>query len=297
MNSSRIWLMVISMVVVQTASGQDFITRGATPDLHLLHTVAAKETWYSISKTYNLTPAEIALYNKQTVAAPLEIGQALKIPLTPVNFSQNENKGPGEVPVYHIVQDKEWMYRISMNHNKVPIERLEKWNSISRDQAKSGMKLLVGYLKTNGTGTATASKPISTETPGAPAGGAVASKEQPRRVQVKAQPSSQAGVSDMTGGYFKSQFEGSGRTHSGVSGIFKSTSGWNDGKFYALMNNITVGTIVKVNLPQTNKTIYAKVLGELPDMKESAGLALRISDAAARELGASTSKFSVDVAY
>ena len=83
----------------------------------------------------------------------------------------------------------------------------------------------------------------------------------------------------------------------GFSGIFKSTSGWNDGKYYALMNNVTVGTIVKVNYPSTNKFIYAKVLGELPDMKESAGLSLRISDAAAKELGAVNSKFNVEVRY
>ena len=63
------------------------------------------------------------------------------------------------------------------------------------------------------------------------------------------------------------------------------------------MNNIPVGTIVKVNFPSTNKTVYAKVLGQLPDMRESAGLAIRLSEAAASELGASNSKFSVDVAY
>lgn len=63
------------------------------------------------------------------------------------------------------------------------------------------------------------------------------------------------------------------------------------------MNNVMIGTIVKVNFPSTNKSIYAKVLGELPDMKESAGLSLRISDAAANELGAANNKFTVEVVY
>jgi hypothetical protein len=52
-----------------------------------------------------------------------------------------------------------------------------------------------------------------------------------------------------------------------------------------------------VNFPSTNKTVYAKVLGQLPDMRESAGLAIRLSEAAASELGASNGKFSVDVKY
>ena len=59
--------------------------------------------------------------------------------------------------------------------------------------------------------------------------------------------------------------------------------GWKDGKYYALMNNVPVGTIVKLSFSSTNKSIYAKVLGQLPEMKESVGLAIRISDAAASE--------------
>lgn len=63
------------------------------------------------------------------------------------------------------------------------------------------------------------------------------------------------------------------------------------------MNNVMVGTIIKVSFPSTSKVIYAKVLGQLPEMKESFGLTIRISDAAAAELGAGNSKFAVDVNY
>ena len=93
------------------------------------------------------------------------------------------------------------------------------------------------------------------------------------------------------------QYEASGKTVSGVAGVFKSASGWEDGKYYALMKDVPVGSIIKINFPSTNKEVYAKVLGELPDMKESAGLTLRISDAAAGQLGASGSRFSVSVVY
>ena len=83
----------------------------------------------------------------------------------------------------------------------------------------------------------------------------------------------------------------------GNAGIFKSGSGWEDGKYYALVNNIPVGTIIRVTFSSTSKSIYAKVLGQLPEMKESQGLSLRISDAAASELGAEIGKFYVQVAY
>ena len=125
------------------------IFKGVSPDLHLSHTVSTKDTWYSLGRMYNINPKEAAVYNGTTIDKPLSVGQQIKIPLTTVNFSQNGSKGADEVfvPLYHTVQPKEWMYRISVNHNKVPIESLEKWNNISRDNATAGTRLIVGYLK------------------------------------------------------------------------------------------------------------------------------------------------------
>lgn len=289
MNRNRTFLVALLILMVQAVSGQELISQGASPDLYVTHKVVAKETWFSLSRTYNLTPKEIATYNNQSLEKSLEVGSSLKIPLTAANFSQNDPTGSVDdlVPIYHVVQDREWMYRISVNHNKVPIEKLERWNNISRDQAKTGTKLIVGFL----TGAKAAPQTASTQ----PAH-KTATSTQP------AQPSTPNGGTSTSGpkepgGYFKSLYDENGKNQSAVSGIFKSTSGWNDGKYYALMNNVTVGTIVKVSFPSTNKTIFAKVLGELPDMRESAGLSLRISDAAAKELGAVASKFSVQVMY
>ena len=287
MNRNRTLLLAILVMLVQAVSGQELYTYGAAADLHVLHKVAAKETWYSLGKTYNLVPRDIAAFNKLSIDKPLEIGQQMKIPLTASNFSQEDPSGSVDelVPVYHIVQDKEWMYRISVNHNKVPIEKLERWNNITRDQAKAGTKLIVGFFNTK--------NPIEIAKVDTPS-----KQVQPAPAKPTATPSSISTASvPKDGGYFKTQYDENGKNRTGFSGIFKSTSGWNDGKYYALMNNVTIGTIVKVNYPSTNKHIYAKVLGELPDMKESAGLSLRISDAAAKELGAVNNKFNVEVKY
>jgi LysM repeat protein len=293
MNRNRTLLVAIMVVLVQTVTGQQLFTYGGAKDLHVVHKVAAKDTWYSISRTYNLTPKEIAAFNNLSIDKPLEVGQSVNVPLNSKNFSQSDPTGSVDdlVPIYHLVQEKEWMYRISVNHNKVPIEKLERWNNITRDQAKAGMKLIVGFLSKEGTAAAntTASAGSSSTTP-PPSTVKTQPTETPTTVPTVTVPAGE-------GGYFKSQYDENGKNQKGVAGVFKSTSGWKDGKYYALMNNVTVGTIVKVNYPSTNKWVYAKVLGELPDMKESAGLSMRISDAAARELGAVTNKFSVEVKY
>lgn len=309
----------------------DFIVQGTTPDLYLMHSVAAKETWYSIGRLFNLSPAELAPYNSVTLDKPLRIGQQVKIPLKSTNFSQNEEKGTDEtfVPVYHIIQEKEWLYRISVNHNKVPVEALEKWNNINKDQARAGLPLIVGYLKvksttelarTGGIKPPVVNIPVTREpeviakkTDDKQLDQPVKKETQSVRIEEVKQPAAdvkkdevipavskpevKAEPANFKGGYFRSQFEQNNREASGISGVFKSTSGWNDGKYYALMNGVPVGTIVKVNFPSTNKSIYAKVLGQLPQMRESSGLTIRISDAAAAELGAGNNKFTVDVQF
>jgi LysM repeat protein len=346
------------------AKAQVLKVQGTTPSLYLTHTVAAKETWYSIGRLYNVSPKEIAPLNNTTMDKPLAIGQTVKIPLATTNFTQDGTKAADElfVPVYHTVQDKEWLYRISQSNNKVPVANLEKWNNVTNDGVKPGMNLIVGYLKVKQGQSALAAKGLSKiiavtaapavvkteaakeevkkETPvvvtnpatapvTAPVKEATTTTEKPEEhkvvttppvttpaekpatTPVTTTPATTTTTTPVTttpatttpvntnykGGYFKTMYSDDGKATTGNAGIFKSTSGWKDGKYYALMNNVPVGTIVKVTFTSTQKTVYAKVLGQLPEMKESLGLTIRLSDAAASELGAENSKFYVDVKY
>ena len=96
-------------------------------------------------------------------------------------------------------------------------------------------------------------------------------------------------------GYFAAQFQKGKNELSGEASIFKTASGWLDKKYYILINSIDAGTIVKINY--NRKTVYAKVLGPLPDVKEDFGLILRMSNAAASVLGAPDTKFAVTINY
>jgi len=104
-------------------------------------------------------------------------------------------------------------------------------------------------------------------------------------------------------GYFKTSFDQqvkqqpTNKEQTVTSGIFKTASGWNDAKYYVLMNGVEPGTIVRITNPGNNKTIYAKLLGEMSD-KQSPGLSIRISNAAANALDISeTDRFTVKLNY
>jgi hypothetical protein len=349
MRSPVLVFLLLGLLSASAARSQsdELMIQGQTGNLYLVHSVAAKENWFSIGRMYNAAPKTITAFNHLTPAKPLDIGQQLQIPLTVQNFSQNGQKTAGEtlIPVYHVIQEKEWMYRISVNHNKVPIPSLEKWNHVDKDQVKAGMHLVVGFLKVK-TALSALAKPhetpaggevvLATPVPSIPApGNAVppppdavtetknvdkSAADKPavdkptdnkpiigKPAETKSTESkpiiSKPVVTTPTvplnfkGGFFRSDFTDAGRTATGMAGVFKSTSGWQDGKYYALMNNVPVGTIVKVMVAATSKSVYAKVLGQLPDMKESAGLTIRISNAAASELGAGDGKFNVETKF
>ncbi len=85
-------------------------------------------------------------------------------------------------------------------------------------------------------------------------------------------------------------------TKNGEAATFKSTSGWQDKKYYVLMNDVTPGTILKI-ASADNKIVYAKVLGSMPEMKENNGLLIRISNSAASYLGIIDPKFPVSISY
>ncbi len=334
-------LLLISFFFVQFAQSQSYelIVQGQTGTLYLEHTVVARENWYSIGRLYNLSPKELTAYNHLALTQALAIGQLLRIPLTATNFSQDGKKTPVEtlVPVMHVVREKEWMYRISVNHNKVPIPTLEKWIHISGAQLHPGLHLIVGYLKvktalsalalgggvpavaaagttstataeagaetasakTNAGTVAQATRKPADSTPVAPVGPVAPVVSKPAAAKVGDNSGSAAQFAPrFNGGAFKADFSEGGKAASGQAGIFKSSSGWQDGKYYALMNNVAVGTIVKVSDASAGKSVYVKVLGPLPDMKESAGLTIRLSNAAAAELGeGDAARFSVGINY
>ncbi len=341
-NMKRLLILTFLACLVQGilfAQHNPLVIQGTGGKFFLLHTVEAKENWYSLGRLYNLPPKDIAAFNKLEMSMALDIGQTLNIPLAAANFDQRKNQGAGEalIPVYHTVQEREWMFKLSSLYNDVPVTSLEKWNNIKRDQVKQGMPMIIGYLKvktdqsplgaeppaappllTAGSASKPAEKPIeaatdkpvtpnatSTTTPAAssanaatsaPATSAPAANTPATNVPSGTPKAGSYGSTHPGGGFFTAEYQPkANKSLTGQGGTFKSSSGWSDGKYYVLMNDIPKGTIVK--LFANGKTIYAKVLGDLPEMKESAGLLAWVSNAGSTELGSADGRFAIEISY
>lgn len=315
--------MLFVLVVRLAAQSSDLNVQSEEGKLFLNHTVAAKENLYSIGRLYNISPKEIAPVNGLTTSSGLEINQVIKIPLTAANFAQQGTAKADEafVPLYHTVLEKEGLFRIGQNFNKVSADNLKKWNGLSGESISSGQQLVVGFLRVKKELSAlavgginkiggmvntpppavakapAATTPLETQPP--------AVTKAPEAAPVVNTTSNQVKLEVEGAGFFKTVYQqqsrtsGTFRSEMGAGSVFKSTSGWQDAKYYALMNNIAPGTIVRITNSINNRTIFAKVLGELPPGKENDGLLIRISNAAAAELKISDKepKFAAEIAY
>jgi hypothetical protein len=111
-------------------------------------------------------------------------------------------------------------------------------------------------------------------------------------------------ITDKSAGYFASHFKQQVKTipatreQTVTSSIFKTTSGWQDAKYYMLINGVEPGTIIKITNPTNSKAVFAKVLYSMDKIRENQGVDIRISDAAAAALSvAETDKFILKVNY
>jgi LysM repeat protein len=119
--------------------------------------------------------------------------------------------------------------------------------------------------------------------------------ETPKQQQATPQ---QNNSSNLGSGVFANEYAGKQNvSKNGTAAVFKSTSGWGDAKYYVLMNGVAPGTIIKIDNSSTSKSIYAKVLGELPQLKQNENVLLRISNAAASALDGGEENMSVTINY
>lgn len=330
--------MILLLCLPFLAKSQDknLQVAGASPSLYIIHKVAPKENYYSVGRIYNVSPKDIAPFNKLQLESGLSLGQTIKIPLNNGNFVQGAKAAPDEtlIPVYYSIKDKEGLYRVAKNHNDLPLETLKRWNNIKGDAVKAGTQLIVGYLKVKTELSslakgATATTPVITEeekpadTKPAPVQAATkpvveepkkeTRKEKPaetktvvieKPVPVKETPAAEKTVPVKNTGNtsFKDLYEQQQKNTEpievkGLAGVFKSTSGWADNKYYCLHNNAAPGTIIKITNPANGKFVFAKVLDNIPDIKMNEGLSIVISNAAADAMAATENSFACTLNY
>jgi len=317
----------VQAMILQAQKG-DLVVKNSDNGLYLDHKVAAKETYYSLGRLYNLHPRSIASFNKLDMNKGLNIDQKIRIPLLDTNFTQQGNSG---TPVYYRVGENEGLLTVSKKNNNVLLADIRSWNNLTSDVLKKDAKLIIGFLQSKEMRSITISgapkkeelvvkteaNPVQPDPPVVNTEDItkkeekkIAEAEEKAEKKEEKKDSPPVKIRDIRKppvegqGYFKSHFEQQvkeapvSKDETVTAGIFKTTSGWEDAKYYLLIDKLQPGTIVKIVNPSNNKAVFAKVLGEMAGIRQNEGYNIRISNAAAAALEITEQdKFVVKVNY
>ena len=133
----RIFIVSFILLLTQAVFAQKskFMAQKKDKDLFIEHKVQPKENWYSVGRIYFISPKEIAKYNATSMDKGLSIGQTLRIPLYPSNFSQAPDASKEGVPVYHAIEPKETLFRVAAGYGAAAAD-IKKWNGLKIDSIK-----------------------------------------------------------------------------------------------------------------------------------------------------------------
>jgi hypothetical protein len=258
---------------------------GKCPDCYVQYKPKVGETVEQIAGIAALSPEKLLSLNGVKPAENSRLPAFWRIPIT----SSNLQKNASGLPVYHVIERGDNLYRINLMYFQPGISQLQEWNSLQSNSLKDGELLLIGYLGGGIPPVAATTTPIDVVPPPAPVY-ITDSSSVLRREKIEAAA---------TEGYFAAAFNNavqgkSWQERSGLCATFKSITGWNDQRYYVLMNDVPVGSIVRISAGG-DKFICASVLGPIPDMKINKGLLIRLSNAGAHQLDMNESVFSVTI--
>jgi LysM repeat protein len=333
----KLAILTLPLFLSIVVTAQDFEIKSGSKGLFLVHKVAPKEGLFPLGRMYNVHPRHIANFNGIDFNKGLAIGQLINIPLSDTNFKQNVNTGvpvyyiPDSKESLANISVK---YKTPMNslrgwnnlrddnvspNSKIIIgflitnELKDKVVTLVTEtkpkveESVSNVKKAEEQKKTVVTEVVKESEPrkeepkkveseIKKEAP-------PVVKEEPKKTEPVIVKQTESVNSDGTG-YFRNNFyqqvknTPQSKEQTVTSSIFKTNTGWQDGKYYLLINGVEPGTIVKLTNPSNSKFVFAKVLYSMDKIRENQGVDIRISDAAAASLSVNeTDKFILKVNY
>jgi LysM repeat protein len=308
-----------------------YMDKSVLPAGTSVHKVAAGETLFSISKKYGVTVDSLKQWNKllgndlsvgqslivkeidpaqnttvatvnnaaasvsqsvpQTVQKPTEskptveqvkvVEQKAETPRTkpePVKTQPEVNRpasqttqsmtpvAPGEW-ISHTVKSGETLFSLSTQYGS-SVEDLIKWNALSSNNLRSGQVIKVGRAPEG---------PSTVPVIGTP-------RVVSTTAEMKVEP-----TPENTSGGFKNIKE------TGQAELIEGTSGHK--KYLVLHRTAPVGSVIRVKNEENDLTIFARVVGTLPETGDNSKLVIKLSQAAYDQLKAVNARFPVEILY
>lgn len=235
---------------------------------YIHHIIKPKQTLFSISQYYSLGLEELFDENPAFRYDPsLKIGSTVKIPMPNKAIKRYKSSGfvaSKHVSIYYIVQPGDNLYQIAKRYFEMPVDTVSARNRLKKNAIKPGQRLFIGWMGIEG---------IQSEW----------------RV---AHPETASDV--LKTKYLEDKKKQKENLSQGV--CFWQKDSKEVGRLYALHREASIGSIIQINNPMTNRTVFAKVIGRIPAAYER-NIEVVLSPEAARNLGARDPRFFVKTTY
>lgn len=286
-----------------------YVQESAIPANAKLHNVAPGETMFSIAKSYNVSVSDLMAWN-ELKGNDLSVGQALIIegaaafepdstveetvvektpieqpekttPTKPVGQKSPPAKQPSTTLtsggwITHKVNQGETLFSIARQYD-AKVEDLISWNGLSSNTLSLGQTLNVGRDQSSSVPTVTSPSPSP-------------KKEEPTPVKPSTTPASPTeNTESSTSTSYKNIKE------TGQAEVIEGTG--NHKKYLVLHRTASVGTIMRIRNEQNDITVFARVVGVLPNTGDNSKLIIKVSKAAFDQLKAVNSRFPVEISY
>lgn len=258
----------------------------------ILHKVEAKETYYSLSRKYKVTPQAIMDFNNGKALQPSE---TIKIPTQinftekPTSFSSGNQKSKEST---HKVIAKESLYSIASKYN-MRVDDIKLLNGLTSTNLTIGQTLKV--LVSN---EVSLNQKVETNTAGKPV--LVEDKPKPEP-KPPVQDVSKVKYIDSTDSQRNIEIP---KNRYGITEINdKGLAVWIDddnldaSKSYALHRTAPVGTIIKITNPMTDRSVFAKVVGRFTENQTTKDVIIVLTKATADAIGALDKRFLVNITF
>jgi LysM repeat protein len=248
-----------------------FITTGNYQEKIFEHQIAPRQTLYSLAKFYGLSLTEVYYYNPELEDAELAIGQAIKIPIPNMaikRYKDQDFEADKHIPVCYKIKPGDTMYGISKRIFEMPIDTILARNNLTSFTVSPGQILKMGWMHIGGI----------PESYRKFRGHPLWKNNQAYRNQF------------FQGRQVKKEFLERGIAHWQKESKQQS-------EFLALHRKAPINSIIAINNPMNNRTLYAKVIGRIPDAVYENNVVVVLSPKAAMLLGARDANFFVKMRY
>ncbi|MEQ8705880.1 MAG: LysM peptidoglycan-binding domain-containing protein [Phaeodactylibacter sp.] len=248
-----------------------FLSVGQFDEKYFSHYLEPRQTLFSLAKFYGLSLQELYFHNPGLSPQTMRVGMPVRIPIPKraIERYQEQELIPGRfAPVYYVVRKGDTLYKISKSYFDIPMEEIMMRNGLLDHTLKRNQTLHIGWLSLNGV-------PDSLR---AYAGGELGKRNAAYRKL-----------------YQYDMANDREREHQGVAFWPKDMKGEAD--LMAMHRKAEIGSVISIYNPMSRRTIYAKVVGRIPDTVYKDDVVVVVSPLVARLLGAIDPRFFVKVKY